>query len=176
MSKWTARVEWQTPDTYDEGALDLLMGHLEGHDPAIALEHTFSRQAMKGGIPSFIDTHTYSATVTIEANTLRQAVAAALELVEGSTDQKATGIEVLDVATHDHRVEQPSIPELVGYAEIADLLGVSQQRARQLPDLAGFPAPVVVVRAGPLRVRSQVEGWAATWQRKVGRPRKATTS
>ena len=168
MDKWIARVEWQTPDTYDEAALDLVMDHLAGHDPAVARETPTAAAGEQ--------VETWSATVTIQAATLRKATAAALELVEGATGEKASGIEVLDVATHDHRLEQPTIPDLVGYAEIADLLGVTQQRARQLADLAGFPAPAVVVRAGPLRVRSQVEGWAATWERKVGRPRKAAAT
>jgi hypothetical protein len=162
MGTWIARVEWRTPDTYDEPALDLVMEHLAGHDPALARESG-----------PYATLEVWSATVTITgANTLRKATAAALELVEGATGEKAVGIEVLPVEVHDHRVEQPTIPELVGYAEIAEMLGVTRQRASQLADAVGFPAAVIETRAGPLRVRSQVEHWAATWERKGGRPRK----
>lgn len=164
MSSWTTRVEWTTPDAYDEPALDLVMEHLAGHDPAIALEHTLDGR------------HTYSATVTVEANTLRQAIAAGLDLVAGATGETLVGIETLPQEAHDRRVEQPTIPELVGYAEIADMFGVSRQRARQLVDLPGFPVAVVETAAGPLRVRGQVEAWGRGWERKQGRPRKQVDS
>jgi len=160
MSSWTTRVEWTTPDLYDEPALDLVMEHLDGHDPAIALEHTIDGQ------------HTYSATITVEANTLRQAIAAAIDLVAGATAETLVGIEAIPQAVYDHRVEQPTIPELVGYAEIADMFGVTRQRARQLVDRPGFPVAVIETAAGPLRVRSQVEAWGRNWQRKTGRPAK----
>jgi hypothetical protein len=80
---------------------------------------------------------------------------------------------VLPRSVFELRVEQPSIPELWGYVEIAEHFGVTRQRARQLTDLAGFPAAVVDTAAGPLRVRQQVEAWGSTWERKSGRPRKS---
>lgn len=63
------------------------------------------------------------------------------------------------------------IPELVGYAEIATIAGVSRQRARELSGKPGFPPPAVVTASGPLRVKADVERWLASWDRSPGRPR-----
>jgi hypothetical protein len=98
-------------------------------------------------------------------------VATALRAVEVAAASVPTGVQVLPTAEYDRRSAQPSLPELVGYAEVADMAGVSRQRARQLARLPGFPAAVVETRSGPLRVRSQVETWL-TRERKPGRPRK----
>jgi hypothetical protein len=166
MKHWQATVEWATTDTYSEDALDVLMDHLEGHDAAAG------PNSLPATDPDGRDY--WAAVVTVEANTLRQAIAAALELVEGATGEKATAVEVLPDDVAEARALAPSIPELVGYAEIAEMFGVTRQRARQLVDLPGFPAAVVETTAGPLRVRRQVEVWGQTWERKSGRPRKAT--
>lgn len=114
-------------------------------------------------------------TVNVEAGSLRQAIATALQHVEAATGSKAVGIEVL---THEHierRLTEPDIPDLVGYVEIADMLGVSRQRARQLADLEGFPPAVVTTASGPLRVRAAVEEWSKTRRTTGGRPRKSET-
>lgn len=71
-------------------------------------------------------------------------------------------------------IETPTIPDLVGYAEIAEIAGVSRSRARQFADLDGFPAPVVETAAGPLRLKSAVQAWVATRNTKPGRPRVRT--
>lgn len=164
MKHWQARVEWSTTDTYDEDAIDVLMDHLEHHDAAVGPESL---------PPSDPAGATYwAATVTVQGNTLRQAIAAALELVEGATGEKATAVEVLPDDVAEARALAPSIPELVGYAEIAGMFGVTRERARQLAALDGFPAAVVETKAGPLRVRAQVEAWGRTWERKTGRPKK----
>jgi hypothetical protein len=58
---------------------------------------------------------------------------------------------------------------LMGTSEIAELLGVSRQRAAQLAASEGFPAPVVKLAAGPVWERQAVENWAvATGRMSVG--------
>lgn len=49
---------------------------------------------------------------------------------------------------------------LVGTAEIADLLGVSRQRVHQLVARPDFPAPVAVLTSGMIWEREAVEEWA----------------
>lgn len=164
MKNWQARVEWATADEYDEAALDLLMDKLEGHDAAAGPE------TLPAADPD--GRQYWCAVVTVEGSTLRRATAAALELVEGATGERATAVEVLPDDVAEARVLAPSIPELVGYVEIAAMFDVSRQRARQLVELPGFPVAVVETAAGPLRVRAQVEAWGQTWDRKTGRPRK----
>lgn len=162
MTEWTARVEWTPPETYSIDAIDQLLVRLADWHAAIG------RDSDVDGI-----LETWTATLTVEANTLRQAFARALEVVEGVTGERATGAEVIDADVHSLRIEQPSIPELWGYVEIAEHFGVTRVRARQLADLPGFPVAVVETKAGPLRVRAQVEGWGQNWERKNGRPKKA---
>lgn len=180
MTSWIARVEWATLDPYTEDTMTVLMRHLEGHDAAVgpepvpAPDRTPDAELARavGGSAVLASPAYWSATLTIDANTLRQAIARALELVEGATGERAAGVEVLPAHVYDARAMHPSLPELVGYAEIADIFGVTRQRARQLVDLPGFPAAVVETQAGPLRVRAQVEAWGQSWKRKSGRPRK----
>jgi predicted DNA-binding transcriptional regulator AlpA len=50
--------------------------------------------------------------------------------------------------------------ELMGTAEIAEMLGVSRQRVHQLTRRPGFPEPVAVLSAGSIWERSKIEAWA----------------
>lgn len=57
--------------------------------------------------------------------------------------------------------------ELVGAAEVADLLGVSRQRVHQLSGQPSFPKPVAVLAAGSIWRRIDIE----RWMRDTGRER-----
>ncbi|MEX0665557.1 MAG: DNA-binding protein [Acidimicrobiia bacterium] len=60
--------------------------------------------------------------------------------------------------------------ELVGVAEIADLLGVTRQRVHQLmTEQANFPEPVADLAAGKIWLKEDVVAWAETWDRRPGR-------
>jgi hypothetical protein len=59
--------------------------------------------------------------------------------------------------------------DLLGTAEIADLLGVSRQRADQLSRGDAFPAPVAELRSGRIWQRADVEAWARSTGRLEGR-------
>ncbi len=52
--------------------------------------------------------------------------------------------------------------ELVGVAEIADMLGVTRQRVHQLTKTAEFPRPLAELSAGVIWDRAEVERWART--------------
>jgi predicted DNA-binding transcriptional regulator AlpA len=49
--------------------------------------------------------------------------------------------------------------------EIGELLGVSKQRAHQIADEPGFPAPVERQGRGRLWDRREVQAWAKRWRR-----------
>ena len=49
-----------------------------------------------------------------------------------------------------------SLPPMVGVGEAAEILGVSKQRVHQLTRAAGFPQPVMRLRATPVWLRSEV--------------------
>jgi len=48
----------------------------------------------------------------------------------------------------------------MGLTEVARLLGVSRQRAHQLAQAEGFPAPTVQLASGPVWETKDVEEWA----------------
>lgn len=61
--------------------------------------------------------------------------------------------------------------DLAGLAEVAELLGVSRERVRQLlrAPKSGFPEPIAVLHATPLWRRSDVARWDAGRGRTPGR-------
>ena len=63
--------------------------------------------------------------------------------------------EVLTATELDRQNALPSLPELVGVAEVAELLKVSRQRTSALARSESFPSPVVALRSGPVWTRAQ---------------------
>ncbi len=61
---------------------------------------------------------------------------------------------------------------LYGLKDIADLIGVSKERVRQLADTDSFPEPLGKTSAGRVWVADDVDRWFIEWPRKVGRPRR----
>ncbi|HXH77302.1 hypothetical protein [Nocardioides sp.] len=162
MSKsipWSVRVDWDHPGTLDQLEAAHMLETLAELRPALVLEET--------GLPT-----RYSITVHVDEASLRSAISTALRRVEDATGTRARGVEALTQDTVTRQLAKPNVPALVGHADIADMLGVSRQRAGQLADRPGFPPAVMTIKAGPLRVRDQVEDWARTWDRKSGRPAK----
>jgi prophage regulatory protein len=49
--------------------------------------------------------------------------------------------------------------QLMGTHELAELLGVSRQRADQLAREVGFPKPAAELKAGRIWKRSEVKRW-----------------
>lgn len=86
-------------------------------------------------------------------------------------DFQITKMDIMDAEKRRSQVEEITFPELVGYAEIADMAAVTRQRARQIASRADFPVPVVETASGPLRVKAAVEKWLSSWDRVPGRPR-----
>lgn len=72
-----------------------------------------------------------------------------------------TGVRAQDPAEFQAELESPAYPPVVGYAEIADMAGVSRQRARQFADKETFPHPVIRTAQGPLFNLPAIERWLA---------------
>lgn len=62
------------------------------------------------------------------------------------------------------------VPELVGIAEIATLIGRTRQRAWQITTTAGFPEPVQTLTMGKVWRADDVRAWLAE------NPRRSLTS
>ena len=119
--------------------------------------------------------------LTVKAGTLRDAAELAGGLVRDATkllvgDIEVTGLEVMTLDALETENAKPIFPEVVGYAEIADLAGVTRQRARQFASIEGFPAPVIETAQGPLMTKAAVESWLARRSTKSGRRKKLVTA
>jgi hypothetical protein len=63
-------------------------------------------------------------------------------------------------------------PSLVGVSELAEMLGVSRQRASELQTRKGFPSPLANLASGPVWSETSLRRFIQGWKRKPGRPRK----
>jgi predicted DNA-binding transcriptional regulator AlpA len=62
-----------------------------------------------------------------------------------------------------------AVEQLVGAAEVAEILGVSRQRVTQLTSRPDFPAPVAVLAMGKVWTRDDVQTWADERDERLGR-------
>jgi hypothetical protein len=71
------------------------------------------------------------------------------------------------------QVEQEAVPELVGLAEVAAILGVSKQRVRELAERDDtFPLPAAELIGGAIYVKAMIEEFNKRWRREPGHPGK----
>ncbi|TXS50132.1 hypothetical protein [Streptomyces sp. t39] len=157
---WSVEVELATTEVTDD-AIDELHDHLADRSPAVGT-------APNGNT---------AVRIFVEAGTARQAVDSALKEVTAAA--KAAGISTtvlgVDLVTEeelDRRLAAPSVPDLVGVSEIAEMLNVVRQRAAQLVQRDDFPPAVAHLKSGPVFVRWQVEAFEKRWDRRAGRPMK----
>ena len=163
MTNWQASVAFMSAHPFTEDAAFDTIEALLTHGAAMSVERDLS-----GG----------SVTLSVEAATPLDAAAEATRLVTSAAEPilgsiSVTGIEVLSESAVDAELARPLFPEVVGYAEIADMAGVSRQRARQFASLSGFPKPVIETAQGPLMGRHAVARWLETRNTSGGRPKKA---
>ncbi|MFJ3763055.1 hypothetical protein [Streptomyces sp. NPDC090080] len=157
---WSIEVELGVSDVSDD-IVEELHEHLADCSPAV------------GTAPS----GNLSVRIFIEASTARQAMDAALKEVTAAAKQTGinhavAGIELVTEEELDRRLEEPSVPELVGVSEIAAMFGVGRQRAAQVVQRADFPPAVAQLKAGPVFLKWQVEAFEKQWDRRGGRPPK----
>lgn len=159
---WHARIDWASPTPItDDTALELLE-NLATHAPSGSI----ARDGLTGSV-----------AVAVEAESLDEAVGVALDAVRDALLQRTPsaavdGLEIITAAAMDRELDRPIFPEVVGYAEIAELAGVSRQRARAFRQVPGFPEPVIETAQGPLMAKAAVEQWVETRNTRPG-PRTA---
>jgi predicted DNA-binding transcriptional regulator AlpA len=112
-----------------------------------------------------------SVSVCVEADTLRQATSQVLQVIGEATLKTETPgnpVQVRVMPWHDleHAVSRRNVPPLAGYAEIAEMAGVADDRAREVADEdESFPQPVGIVDGGPAFLADEVEAWIEKRQR-----------
>jgi hypothetical protein len=161
---WSVRVELRNDDTPD-AALDTLTERLAAYHASVGI-------APSGNV---------SAQMTVDATTARQALDAGLKAAttaarEAGTSTTVLGIELMTEDEFDRRLDEPSIPELAGTSEIADILGdMTRQRAGQIAaENDDFPPAVSQLKSGPVFIADQVRAFKKRWPRIKGRPRKTS--
>lgn len=119
------------------------------------------------------DRNAGSLSATVDARNAKAAAEKAADLLtqvsELIGDVEIVQLDVMTEEVREHINDSPSIPDLVGYAEIAEMARVSRQRAREIAQRPGFPVAVVETASGPLRVKAAVARWIESWDRSPGR-------
>lgn len=120
-------------------------------------------------------------SIFVDAATVFDATTKASAIVKDAAEKLWGNIEIvgLDVMTEeafDAASSEPVFPEVVSYAEIAELAGVSRQRARQFTVLRDFPHAVIQTAQGPLMEKQAVVNWISRRSTTRGRPSKKLAS
>ena len=160
---WNVRVELKDAEAPDE-VIDTVRDLLAEYSPSVGAESN----------------HNLSAHVSVNARTAVQALDAAIKAVtmaalEAGASTTVVGVELTTEEELERLNATPLIPELCGLGEVAEILGISSQRASQLARLNGsFPPAVARLKSGPVFITWQVEAFRDRWTRRPGRPKKAT--
>lgn len=152
---WHAAIT--TTDQLTEAAAEAVMEALAERGPAITL-----------------DTDSATVSLTAHGDTAQAALADALTAITSAgLDGDPVSVTVQTYEALDRELAQPLFPEVVGYAEIAEIAGVTRQRARQFAEYDSFPAPVIQTAQGPLYSRAAAARWVETRPTRPGRPARA---
>lgn len=121
----------------------------------------------------------YGATFAIDADDLEStSILAALaeaeqvfRLAAERAGLPSLPIVIAEAQTYEEQeaeLRRPVIPELVGVSEIADILGVTRQRAHQLTKRSDFPQHIAKLQAGPIWTRPSLNQFVEQWR--AGKP------
>src|SRR6266540_4629039 len=156
--EWVASLEADLPTEFSEELADQVVEGLSGYSPTV------------GGRGSRI-----GVTMSVDASTDRQAFERAHTELRRVLDARSKIIDarVQTVDELERELEAPAVPALAGISEVAEILGVSRQRASELAGSGGLPRPVADLAAGPVWLRATVVGFNERWDRRPGRPRTA---
>jgi hypothetical protein len=125
--------------------------------------------AMGGAAAGMPGRRRVDTTMTIRAVDPMDAVRQAILKMSAVCKGDVAAIEVATTEEFDRRLGEPSFPELVGVAEIAQMFGVNRARASALQRINSFPLPVAVLACGPVWRKGDISGFAETWDRRSGR-------
>jgi hypothetical protein len=163
MGDWSVRIRAVGPSgsLTDERVFETLE-HLEGFAPAASVARDGSSIALRFSVAG--DT----------AGTL-DAARRGVELVQSALRPAELGLEIAEVEATtmdelEHEIETRNVPEMVGVAELADLLHVSKQRASSLAKAKSFPRPFAILASGPVWAKTTVLRFLRDWPRRPGRP------
>ncbi len=159
MNGWSVLIEADGSDTIGDAEVETLLDALAAYAPVVS----YGRGSL-------------SIRLTVEADSVRHAIDNALDVVTSSPSVNVASIVRVEAQTDESLGQElgiDDVPDLIGVAELANLLNISKQRASELARQPDFPAPRDVLAAGPIWSRATVLRYARTWKRQPGRPRTA---
>jgi hypothetical protein len=152
----------------DEDAVELFTTCLDTYSPAVT------------GAVTPEQARTWSVQLTIEdAEEPTQAAEWALRAARAAATKAGlplwpvVKLEATEWDRFDAELDEPNAPDLVGVAELAELCGVTRQRASTLARSDGFPEPLAELASGPVWDLRMVQRFVRQWPRKPGRPAKS---
>lgn len=115
-----------------------------------------------------------SVALCIEAKNVPSAMARLDDLLEDIQSVigkvQVTSAVAVDEATREAENEKPVFPELVTISEIAELAGITRQRAAQIVRKKTFPVVIAKTGSSLLYDKAAVLRWIEIWPRTNGRP------
>ena len=127
--------------------------------------------AIGGGAGGTVGQRRLVTVLTVRAASIAEAVEKGSATILARAPGTVIAADVSTTEEADRRAEQRT--ELVGVAEVAEMLGISRQRVTTLSKRDDFPAAVARLASGPVWRAGDLSTFAEGWQRKGGRPRKA---
>jgi hypothetical protein len=159
MTDWSACVEFDATLTDEQGAT--LAERLADRTGTVTRDEGRGRVAV---------------AFHVAAGTLRQATDEALRAAREVVGVVGVAggpvaVQVTTWADLQAELDRPRVPELVGLAEIAAMLGaMSKQRVRELAERDDFPPPVARLSGGAVYAKAAIEAFDARWPETPGRP------
>jgi hypothetical protein len=158
--EWVVSLDAQIPETFSDELAEQLVEDLKEYSPAVG------GRGQRVGV-----------TMSVEARTDRRAFDRAHAAFRQALGHSARVIDarVQSVDELERELEAPAVPALAGIREVAQILGVTRQRASELAGSAGFPKPIAELAAGPVWFHSAIRSFNEQWERRPGRPRARKT-
>lgn len=156
IREWSVDIEAVSQARLDEDFADSVLEELAQYGPALS----FAANRL-------------DVRFSVVAPSASDAFAKALRLFKKAVPGAETLRAEIETAEElDRALAASDVPDLIGVAELADLLTVSRQRASELARSREFPKPWVLLKAGPVWRRSSVARFVGRWARQPGRPRR----
>lgn len=162
MTDWVVRITVRTPKPFftEELAADLAE-RLHPHSGTVS----WFPDAITGSF--VVEVATPARAVSIGAAAMRRALA-------WQKDMRIVLAEAKMFDELERELSLPVAPELVGLSEAAEILAVSKQRVAELAREGRLPAPVAGLAGGNVWTRASIEAFLRHWDRRPGRPKRAT--
>lgn len=161
MAEWTVEIRISQQDGWDipeQDTIDSFLDSLETGAPTMSVGETGY------GVQLAVD-----ASDPIEAAKRAQSLLVRAAEHVGLSASPITLLAVQNAALQEEELSTSQLPNLLGVAEVAQLLGVSRQRVSQLARSRAFPPPLMALASGPVWTEPSIRRHLDQWDRSPGR-------